>query len=63
MDATPALLDFVRLANRGTLYLVVGADPDKKLVDLVSITGSHHLINAVPVSDLREIEVGVIEDD
>jgi hypothetical protein len=63
MDATPALLDFVRLANRGTLYLVVSTDPDKKLVDLVSITGPQHMANAVPVSDLREIEVTVIDDD
>jgi hypothetical protein len=62
MDATPALLDFVRLVNRGTLYLVVGVYPEKKLVDLVSITGQHHLVNAVPVSDLREIEVKVVDD-
>lgn len=62
MDATPALLDFVRLVNRGTIYLVVSADPDKKLVDLVSITGPQHLFNEVPVSDLCEIEVKVIDD-
>ena len=62
MDATPALLDFVRLGNRGTIYLVVGTDPDKKLVDLVSITGPQHLVNEVPISDLREIEVKVIDD-
>ena len=62
MHTTPALLDFVRLANRGTLYLVVSADPDKKLVDLMSITGPQHMANEVPVSDLREIEVKVIDD-
>lgn len=63
MDATPALLDFVRLVNRSTLYLVVSADPDKQLVDLVSITGPQHMASEVPVSDLREIEVKVINDD
>jgi len=62
MDATPALLDFVRLVNRGTLYLVVGTDPERKLVDLVSITGPQHLVNEVPVTELREIEVKVIDD-
>ena len=62
MDATPALLDFVRLVNRGTIYLVVGTDPDKKVVDLVSITGPQQLFNEVPVSDLQEIEVKVIDD-
>ncbi len=62
MNATPALLDFVRLENRGTLYLVVGTDPEKKLVDLVSITGPQHQANAVPVSDLREVAEKFIDD-
>jgi hypothetical protein len=62
MDTAPALLDFVRLVNRGTLYVVVGIDPEKKLVDLVAITGQHHEVDEVPVSDLREIEVRAVDD-
>jgi hypothetical protein len=62
MGPTPAMLDMVRLVNRTNVYVVVGLDADKKLVDLVAITGTHHALDSVPVGDLRQIEVKPVDD-
>lgn len=62
MGAAPAMLDMVRLVNRSNVYVVVGLDSEKKVVDLVAITGMQHAINAVPVGDLRQIEVKLVDD-
>ena len=56
------MLDMVRLVNRTNVYVVVGLDADKKLVDLVAITGTHHALDSVPVGDLRQIEVKPVDD-
>ena len=58
MDTAPELLAKVRLHLSGDLYLVVDVDIDKKVVELISITGVQHLVPYVPFTAIHELVEG-----
>jgi hypothetical protein len=58
MDTLPELLAKVRLQQRGDLYLVVDVDTDRKVVELISITGVQHLVPDVPITAIHELVEG-----
>ena len=58
MDTAPELLAKVRLQLSGDLYLVVDVDIDKKVVELISITGVQHLVPDVPFTAIHELVEG-----
>jgi hypothetical protein len=58
MDTIPELLSTVRLINRADVYLVVDLNHRKEVVEVISITGTPHLIPDVPVSTIKEVVEG-----
>jgi len=55
MVTIPELLSTVRLINRDDVYLVVDLNRGRKVVEVVSITGTLQLIPDVPVSGIKEV--------
>jgi hypothetical protein len=49
------LLAKVRLRRSGEMYLVVDVDLDRNLVELLSITGTQHLVPDVPFAAIHEL--------
>jgi hypothetical protein len=58
MDTIPELLSTVRLINRDDVYLVVDLNHGRKVVEVVSITGTLQVIPDVPVSGIKELVEG-----
>ncbi len=58
MDILPELLSTVRLVNRADVYLVVDLNHRREVVEVISITGTPHLIPDVPVSRIQEVVEG-----
>jgi len=58
MDTTPELLAKERLNRRGDVYLVVDVDYDRKRVELLSMTGTQHLVPDVPITAIDELVEG-----
>jgi len=58
MKHIPELLSTVRLTNRGDVYLVVDLNSGRNVVEVISITGTPHLIPDVPVSRIKEVIEG-----
>jgi hypothetical protein len=58
MENIPELLSTVRLTDRTDVYLVVDMDHGRKEVEVISITGTPHIIPDVPVSRIKEVVEG-----
>jgi hypothetical protein len=58
MNTIPELLSTARLINSGDVYLVVDLNHTRKVVEVISITGTPHLIPDVPVSRIKEVVEG-----
>lgn len=58
MNTIPELLSTVRLFNLGDVYPVVDLDHRRESVEVLSITGTPHLIPNVPVARIKEVVEG-----
>ena len=58
MNTTPELLAKVSLNRRGEVYLVVDVDYNRKVVELLSITGAQYLVPDVPIASIDELVEG-----
>ena len=58
MEKIPKLLSTVRLLNSGEIYLVVDLDHRRKVVELISVTGTQYLLPDVPVATIQEVVEG-----
>jgi hypothetical protein len=58
MDALPELLAKVRLRHRSELFLVVDVDADRRVVELISISGAQFLVPNVPCAAIHELVEG-----
>ena len=55
METVPELLAKVRLNRNGEVYLVVDVDANHQCVELLSTSGSSHLVPDVPFAAIHEL--------
>ena len=58
MQNIPELLSTVRLTDLSDVYLVVALYPRRKVVEVISVTGTQYLIPNVPISRIQEVVEG-----
>lgn len=56
MDTMPELLAKVRLHKKREVYLIVDTNLERRVVEVISVTGgAQHLIADVPIASIQEL--------
>lgn len=53
---TPAMRERVRVKGRKGVFLVVGVDRERQVVDLISTTSGGHVEEDIPFSSIEPVE-------